>query len=605
MPDTRDPGPFTMVAGEPAADDAAQRRHVWRPGLGSMLFGAYLLFFLAVVLALWALTSHDRQREQARREAELSGLARMFEEHAANTLDEVDWLLESNARDLTRLLTSGDPTNPSAREDLRAQAGRQLARVAAASAVRLSEANGQTLMVLRDAGLPGVITPPNFNPQDWIATPQAPMRIGKPLALGTQESTRWQLPVERALSQGGQLLGGVTALLDLRRSARFFQEVSVHAEDRVDLLLEDGTLLLRHPFITGEIGSNLHGTPLLERVQQERAAVFTARLRVDDDTRIFAVRRLSGHPLMVVVSRPLSVAMSDFHEMQRRLIVGAALLLSLLLALILLAYRDIRRRETDRAELRRVNATLEARVGRRTAELEQTNRELLAFSYSVSHDLRTPLRAINGFAHALREDYQHRLDSTAQDYLDRIYRASVRMGELIDELLSLANISRQPLSFGNIDFTALCAEVSEDLRLADPHRTVRFDFQPGMRVEGDEALLRNALTNLLGNAWKFTRSRNPAMISVVARDEGDRMRYTVSDNGVGFDMAHAKRLFQPFQQLHGDQGYGGTGIGLASVRRIIERHGGRIWAEAMPDQGARFIFELPKRMAVMRRRRSG
>lgn len=605
MPDIRDSGPVTMVAGDPAADDTSHRRSVWRPTLGFVLFGTYLLFFLVVAVALWALITQDRKDEQARREAELSGLARMFEEHAAKTMDEVDWLLESSARELARLVTSTEYGNPSAREVLRAQAARQLARVAAASALRLSTADGQSLLTLRDAGLPAAITPPVFNPQDWLATPQAPMRIGKPLALGTQDSTRWQLPVERALSQDNKLLGGITVLLDLRRSTRFFQEVSPHAADRIELLREDGTVLLRHPFTATEIGTNLHGTPLFERAQQTRSAVFVARMRVDDELRIFAVRRLASHPLMVVVSRPLSVAMRDFHEMQRRLIVGAALLLSLLLALILLAYRDIRRREADRAELRRVNATLEARVGRRTAELEQTNRELLAFSYSVSHDLRTPLRAINGFAYALREDYQHTLDATARDYLDRIYRASVRMGELIDELLSLANISRQPLNFGNIDFTALCAEVSEDLRLGEPHRTVRFDIQPDMRIEGDEALLRNALTNLLGNAWKFTRSRNPAMIGVVARDEGDRVRYTVSDNGVGFDMAHAKRLFQPFQQLHGDQGYGGTGIGLASVRRIIERHGGRIWAEATPDQGARFIFELPKRMAVVRRRRAG
>lgn len=605
MPAPRDSGPLTMIS-DPHAEEvqvAAVRRR-FSLGLGGVMFGAYLLFTLLVAAALWALIAQDRQRQLERQENELAGLARVFQEHAANTFGNLDGLLDAAARQLENFERSDDKGNPSRREELRARVAAQLARVPTASAISLADAQGQPVLALRDAGLPASIMPPPPQPATWLNNPNAPMRIGHPLAIGKLDASRWQLPVERAAASSGQLFGVIGALINLRHFAAFYGDVGLDPEDKVMLISNDGTVLLHHPFQTELIGSNLAGSPLLERPRDERAVVFNGQLRLDEDPRLIAVRRLPEHPVLVVVSRPLDVAMRDFVEMRKRLIVGASLLLSLLLALITLAYRDIRRREADRAELRRINASLEARVGRRTAELEQTNRELLAFSYSVSHDLRTPLRAINGFAHALREDYQERLDDAGRDFLDRIYRASVRMGELIDELLSLANVSRQPLSFGDIDFSAMTADVADDLKLADPHRVVHVDIQPGMRIEGDEALLRNALTNLLGNAWKFTRSRNPAFISITARDEGDRVRYTVGDNGVGFDMAHAKRLFQPFQQLHGDQGYGGTGIGLASVRRIIERHGGRIWAESAPERGARFIFELPKRMAVLRRRRS-
>nr|WP_242533187.1 ATP-binding protein [Niveibacterium umoris] len=280
------------------------------------------------------------------------------------------------------------------------------------------------------------------------------------------------------------------------------------------------------------------------------------------------------------------------------------MLCGLLAALAWVVFEDVRRRERARRTLQRLAQSLEVRVKERTAELENSNRELLAFSYSVSHDLRAPLRAINGFSHALLEDYADKFDGTGRDYLVRVARASVRMGELIDELLKLANVARQPLDVRTVDLSALASDIAADLQAAAPDRQASFNIQPAMLVDADEPLLRNVVGNLLDNAWKFTRQRESAQIRISLSDQENAQLIEIADNGVGFDMVYAGRLFQPFQQLHSGQGYAGTGIGLASARRIIERHGGKIWAESAPGEGTTVAFLLPRRAAVVRKRRS-
>lgn len=226
-------------------------------------------------------------------------------------------------------------------------------------------------------------------------------------------------------------------------------------------------------------------------------------------------------------------------------------------------------------------------------ELEVLNRELGAFSYSVSHDLRAPLRAIDGFSQALVEDYGDRLDATGRDYLMRVRRASQRMGELIDDLLVLSRVSRKEMRSEPVDLSMMAVEVMADLRLAEPDRVVSFHAAPGIRVRGDPKLLRIVLENLLANAWKYSRPRARARIELGEHvREGERCIY-VRDNGVGFDATYVEKLFQPFQRLHRSDEFEGTGIGLATVARIVLRHGGRVWAEGVPDQGASFYFTVP------------
>ena len=246
---------------------------------------------------------------------------------------------------------------------------------------------------------------------------------------------------------------------------------------------------------------------------------------------------------------------------------------------------------------------LEAREARTRQELAETraalledverkNRELEAFSYSVSHDLRAPLRSIDGFSLALMEDYGEHLDEGARNYLARIRAAAQRMGELIDDLLELARVSRAELRWERVDLAELAREVMAQLRSHEPDRNVDLRTPNSVSVSGDKRLLRVVMENLLGNAWKFTSRVDAAKIELRAESAGDHPCLCIQDNGAGFDMAYAARLFQPFQRLHRAEDFAGTGIGLATVQRIVERHGGNVWAEATLGEGARFFFTL-------------
>jgi PAS domain S-box-containing protein len=261
--------------------------------------------------------------------------------------------------------------------------------------------------------------------------------------------------------------------------------------------------------------------------------------------------------------------------------------------LVIAMARDMTEQRRAEAEIRRLNAELEDRVRQRTAQLESVNQELEAFSYSVSHDLRAPLRAIDGFAQALREDSGDRLDAEGQDYIDRIRAGAQRMGSLIDDLLQLARVGRIALHPGTVDLSAMAHEIATSLRAAYPGREVAIDILPGLVARGDPTLLRMLLTNLLDNAWKYTGRVAAARVGLeAARHDGEQV-YCVRDNGAGFDMQYAGRLFRPFQRLHRSAEFAGTGVGLAIVERIVVRHGGRVWAEAEPGKGARFYFTLP------------
>jgi PAS domain S-box-containing protein len=256
--------------------------------------------------------------------------------------------------------------------------------------------------------------------------------------------------------------------------------------------------------------------------------------------------------------------------------------------LVISAIRDITERRETEARIRALNEDLQRRI----AELGTLNRELEAFSYSVSHDLRAPLRSIDGFSQALLEDYGHKLDDEGQDHLRRVRAATQRMGELIDDLLTLSRVTRREMRREPVDLSGLAQAIMEQLMKTDPGRDVRVTIAPGLRVEGDPHLLRVALENLLGNAWKFTAKEARAVIDFGATMRDGQPVYVVRDNGVGFDMAYSGKLFGAFQRLHRSSEFPGTGIGLATVQRIIARHGGRVWAEAEVHKGATFHFTL-------------
>ena len=228
----------------------------------------------------------------------------------------------------------------------------------------------------------------------------------------------------------------------------------------------------------------------------------------------------------------------------------------------------------------------------RAAELEATNKELEAFSYSVSHDLRAPLRAIDGFSQALLEDYSGKLDAEGSDYLQRVRAASQRMAELIDDMLNLSRVTRGEMKRERVDLSALARTISTELRKAYPERQVDLVIAEGLTATGDARLLRLALENLFRNAWKFTGRKPKARIEFGANQNNGKSAYFICDNGAGFDMAYADKLFGAFQRLHAATEFKGTGIGLATVQRVIHRHGGRVWAEGKVEQGATFYFTL-------------
>ncbi|MBI5543209.1 MAG: hypothetical protein HY901_04935 [Deltaproteobacteria bacterium] len=225
-------------------------------------------------------------------------------------------------------------------------------------------------------------------------------------------------------------------------------------------------------------------------------------------------------------------------------------------------------------------------------ELARANKDLEAFSYSVAHDLRAPLRSIDGFSLALVEDFGDKLEPEARGYLERVRAAAQRMAQLIDDLLLLSRITRAELRRQRVDLADLARAIAAELQAREPGRRVMFQVAQALEVEADPQLMRVVMENLLGNAWKFTSKRERATIEVgVGGEEGAR-HFFVRDDGAGFDMAHVERLFRPFQRLHSAAEYPGTGIGLASVQRIVSRHGGRIWATGAPNAGATFSFTL-------------
>lgn len=260
---------------------------------------------------------------------------------------------------------------------------------------------------------------------------------------------------------------------------------------------------------------------------------------------------------------------------------------------VLLILQDVSELRQADEKWRSLQAELEQRIKLRTRELEAVNQELEAFSYSVSHDLRAPLRALGGFSEVLLEDYADHLDEEGREYLGHIRTAADQLSQLIDELLNLSRLTRSEMQYQEVNLTTVAKEVVRHLRVAEPARALQVHVEPDMVVRGDQTLLRVAIQNLLENAWKYTRNTKDAIVHFGKVKRGEALVFCVQDNGAGFDMQYADKLFRPFERLHNAYEFEGSGIGLAIVQRVLARHGGRVWAEGEVGAGAAFYFSLP------------
>jgi PAS domain S-box-containing protein len=338
---------------------------------------------------------------------------------------------------------------------------------------------------------------------------------------------------------------------------------------------------LRLGSMTGQNASELIGIPVLDLIPDAHRPAFARLLDLGAGDSARGEVDLTGSGGTTV---PVLLAVSGFD------------LDGMLLRCLVLT--DLTAQREAEAEVRALAAELEARVKQRTAELERSTRILQELTYSVAHDLRTPLRGLSGFSQALLEDYGELLGDVGRGYAGRIQAASERMGLIIDDLLRLSQESRAVMNLVPVDLSAEVADIADGLRSRDPGRQVSFAIQDGIWMTADRILIRAVLENLVGNAWKFTAGRDDATIEFAATtdDEATVCCY-VRDNGVGFDPAFVGKLFQPFQRLHSATEFPGTGIGLASVQRILERHGGRAWAEGVLGCGATFYFTLDAKQA--------
>ncbi|MDX2170564.1 MAG: PAS domain S-box protein [Deltaproteobacteria bacterium] len=422
---------------------------------------------------------------------------------------------------------------------------------------------------------------------DWLDAVRGGRAVTREFRLRQADGARrwvhvFSVPIFRP---DGGLIGFVGILADVseaREVERTYRTLVEHSLQGY-LVYQDGRAVFANPAFSEITGYER------DEVLSPNSNVGLRALHPDDRARVVehAVRYLSAEP----VSPRLSTRIVRKDGAERWLEAFMSRIEYHGRPALQVVYVDHTERHQMERGLQHLNAELEGRVRERTAQLEGALHELESFSYSVSHDLRAPLRAIDGFSQALLEDYGALLDARGRGYLDRVRHGARRMGELIDDLLTLARVMRTELSRETVDLSGLAREVVDELRRAQPGHTPSVTIGSGLVASGDPTLLRSLLGNLIGNAWKFSGTRAAPQIEFGAA-AGQPPVYFVRDNGVGFDMTYADKLFGPFSRLHNPDEFEGTGIGLATVHRIVARHGGRVWAESAPEQGATFYFTL-------------
>src|SRR5712692_721607 len=393
-------------------------------------------------------------------------------------------------------------------------------------------------------------------------------------------------------SEKGEALG--ILVLQVRSDAFFdwTRGIEVGAGGLVYITDQKGVLASHTKFAPQGDLVDFSMVPVVQRVLAGAAGVDVEFNPIENQDRVVAYAPIAKHGCGVVLEQPAAAAFATRDDQLRRILIAYTLILAslasvaLLVSLIVIQRRQVR---TDRL----AKEELEQHVAERTAQLESSNRELEGFSYSISHDLRAPLRAINSFAEMVQEGYGEKLDDEGRRMLRVIRDNSRKMGQLIDDLLVFSRLGRQAISAAEADMAAVARRVFEELRVASAGNPVRLTIKPMPSAWCDAALIRQVWINVLANAIKFSAVREEPLIEAGGYADGAQNVYYVKDNGVGFDMRYHEKLFGVFDRLHGAKEFPGTGVGLAIVKRVVERHGGRVWAEGAVNEGATFYFALP------------
>ncbi len=432
---------------------------------------------------------------------------------------------------------------------------------------------------------------------------QAHRTGGDQLLVGTpvrsRLSGRWVFVVSRPILRESRFDGTVHLLVSSDYVAGRLAELRLSDQDVVSLVHHSGDLLAHSRYNAGALSRKVPADRPFMADRVAGGGVFRYISPLDQRWRTAGWRRHFNTGLVTVVAlsddmvldplRPILDREQDVTVALTAMLLGGATLIMVLLGRV----------GRSQEQLHELAAALEHRIEERTQELAELNAELEAFAYSVSHDLRTPLRSIHGFAALLEDDDAGTLTETGHTYVRRIQGATRRMGQLITDLLSMAHLNRAAVKRVPLDLGEMARSIIDDLQRSEPSRQVQWDIGEDMKVTADPVLIRAVLQNLLGNAWKYTSQTAQPRISLVRESRDDETQtFRVSDNGAGFDMAYAAQLFQPFQRLHAHHEFEGSGVGLATVRRIIERHGGRVRGEGAVGQGASFWFSLPDAAAA-------
>lgn len=427
--------------------------------------------------------------------------------------------------------------------------------------------------------------------------------IGLPMELPTESiilgpmnapgSSRWVIPVTRAIRKtDGTLDGIVVALFRVDYFKEFYGILGDHQDASIALLRDDNLVLARHPFRPEHLGLDVTEIMLRFKDSIERGSLPILQSPLDQIERIYAVRKVKDFPLVVVAGLSTEDVLRGWKERMTQRLVAFCVFATVVLGMSFLLSRHIAHRRHAETALQDLNQELEQRVQERTAQLAQANEDLQAFNYSASHDLRAPIRRIRSFSEAITSDHGQSLPPDVSRMLSRIQHSARQMDGLLSDLLALFKTNQVQLHPEWIDLGEMARAILGEIAADQPQRAYELSISnEDMKIYGDSGQVRLALTNLIGNAWKYSGRKDHSKIEV------GRFRDTfyIRDNGVGFDLAHASKLFSPFSRLHTDTEFEGNGIGLAIVKRVIERHGGRIYAESSPGEGASFYFSFESR----------